>query len=188
MLNPYLSRSPKDKHIIKLFNPCDLDAKNSYLKPITLDDVDDVYLEGINNVQIRKWLAFTNQEKSTLDKLRSYVTSNLNNPKSVLFGFFLDEKLCGTVRLHNISSGKADIGIVIFDLSIWGKSWATVILQTVTDFAFNQLDIVSLNAGIDKNNIGSLRAFSKAGFERLDDNEITYDMGSAIILTRNYKP
>ena len=169
-------------HMIFLFNPRHPEANNSILRPLLVEDVNKDYLDGLNNSIIRRWLAFSNKQKASLDSVRNYVQDNLNDRNAVLFGFYIDGKLRGTVRLHNIDSDEPNIGIAIFDLSIWGKSWAAIILQTVAEFGFKELKLKSIFAGIDKDNIGSIRAFGKAGFQIIDDHKIKYEMGTAIMM------
>lgn len=185
MTHPLLSAKPNDSLVINLCNPRDPNAIKSGLKPLSINDVNTDYMDGLNNSIIRRWLAFTNAEKASLESIKDYVQYNLDDPNSVLFGFYLDEKLRGTVRLHCIASREPQLGITIFDLSIWGKSWATVILKAVCDFAFEELRLESIFAGIDVENIGSIRAFGKAGFQQVDGQKINYEMGTAIMMVRN---
>lgn len=182
MTHPILSAIPQDDLVINLCNPRDPDALKSYLRPLRISDVNTDYMDGLNSRVIRRWLAFTNAEKASLDSIKNYVQSNLDDPNSVLFGFYLDEKMRGTIRLHCIASREPQLGIAIFDLSIWGKSWATVILKAVCDFAFKELRMESIFAGIDIENIGSIRAFRKAGFQQVDDQKFNYEMGTAIMM------
>ena len=180
MNNNFLTADPAEKSYILLSNDRYPENTNSFLRPLRIEDVDEIYMDALNNSKIRRWIAFTSKNKASLESIRSYVLQNLNDPGSVLFGFYLEKKLSGTVRLHNIFSTKPQIGIAIFDLKIWGKSWATVILHAVAKFAFTELELKSIYAGIDRKNIGSIKAFGKAGFEKFD--EIEYEMGNAVIM------
>lgn len=182
MMHPILYSNPKNDIVINLFNAHHADAIKSWLRPLCINDVNKEYMDGLNNSVIRRWLSFSHEEKASLESIKSYVQSNLDDPNSVLLGFFIDEKLCGTVRLHRIASSEPQIGIAIFDLSIWGKSWATVILKSVCRFAFQELGLLEIFAGIDVKNIGSIRAFRKAGFQQVDDREINYELGTAIMM------
>ena len=165
---------------IKIFNSADLECNSAYIKVMSLSDINTIYLEGMQNPEVSKFLTSTKTEKVTLESLRLFVSENINNTSSILFGFFIDKNLCGTIRLHNTNCQIADIGIAIFDKNVWGKSWATEILKKVVLFAFENYGISHIAAGIDVNNVGSIKAFKKAGFTLVSSTPKKYNLGLAI--------
>ena len=60
---------------------------------------------------------------------------------------------------------RADLSLFIGDCSCWGQGYASEAIALVRDWAFRELDLQKLNAGIYVGNIGSRRAFEKCGFE-----------------------
>lgn len=52
----------------------------------------------------------------------------------------------------------------IGEKNAWGKGFATEAIQLVTHFAFEQLHLHRLQAGLYASNIGSGKALEKAGY------------------------
>ncbi len=72
----------------------------------------------------------------------------------------------GTVSLFEINSHhkNANVGIVIGDKNYWGKGVATEVLQTLSSYAFEYLDVVRISAEVEANNISMQKVFEKVGF------------------------
>ena len=68
----------------------------------------------------------------------------------------------GPIRCHHRS---ADISLFIGDKSCWGKGFGAESISLLRDWAFRELDLQKLNAGIYEGNVGSRRAFEKCGFQ-----------------------
>ena len=157
-----------------------------YLKILSTSDVDCSYVNGINNPKVSPWLISSSQKKFSKDSIISYVEANNNDPSSLLFGFYLNGQLRGTARLHDANSEYVNIGIAVFDVSIWGKSWAPSIITSLCDVTHKYFNIATFKAGIDINNTASIKAFSKAGFERASNATIQYKKGTALFLIKNF--
>lgn len=63
-------------------------------------------------------------------------------------------------RNHNT----AEIGIMIGDQDAWGQGIGTAAVQLVMDIAREDLSLRRITAGCYKSNVGSWKAFTKAGF------------------------
>lgn len=138
------------------------------LKLLTPDDVTLEYLEWLIDPDINQYLE-SRWGSYTLEDLRNYVRSN-NNSNNFLFGIFLqDGKHIGNVKLGNINwiHRYADIGIIIGDKSYWGKGYGTKAIELATEYAFTEINLNHLMAGIYANNIASYKAFSKAGYREV---------------------
>lgn len=155
--------------------------KRGFLRLLTAVDVDQDYVNGLNDEEVRRWISFTRAQPASLDGVRHYVEINYEDPNALLFGLFVEDRLRGTVRLHDIDflSKCARVGILIFDKSIWGKSWGFAILVKVVEIAFERLGLEEISAGIDSKNVASLRVFEKAGFEVQRDRGAPYSAGIA---------
>ena len=155
--------------------------KRGFIRLLTAVDVNQDYVNGLNDEEVRRWISFTRAQPASLDGVRRYVDINYADPSALLFGLFVEDRLRGTVRLHDIDflSKCASVGILIFDKSIWGKSWGFVILVKVVEIAFERLSLEEISAGIDSENVASLRVFEKAGFEVQRDRDISYSAGIA---------
>ena len=71
--------------------------------------------------KVSRWLISSSQKKFSKDSIISYVEANNNDPSSLLFGFYLNGQLRGTARLHDANSEYINIGVAVFDVSIWGQ-------------------------------------------------------------------
>lgn len=155
--------------------------KRGFIRLLTAVDVNQDYVNGLNDEEVRRWISFTRAQPASLDGVRRYVDINYADPNALLFGLFVEDRLRGTVRLHDIDflSKCASVGILIFDKSIWGKSWGFVIIVKVVEIAFKRLGLEEISAGIDSKNVASLRMFEKAGFGVQRDRDISYSAGIA---------
>ena len=90
------------------------------------------------------------------------------DPGEVFFAIVRKDlgKLIGTIKIGSISweHGTGEIALMIGDKASWGKGFATEAIGLVSGYAFNDLGLRKLTAGIYEDNIGSIKAFLKAGF------------------------
>ena len=72
----------------------------------------------------------------------------------------------GNIKLGPISwkHKNAEIGIIIGEKDCWGKGYARQAIELLSEYAFSKLKLHKLTAGCYANNIGSVKAFEKAGF------------------------
>ncbi len=136
-------------------------------RALTLDDLNDTYLQWLNDPTVNQYLE-TRFATQTLESITTYWEQHNNDPTSPWFAICLktDQRHIGNIKLGPISwiHRRADVSLFIGDSTCWGKGYATESIKALSDWAFNELDIQKLSAGIYSGNIGSLRAFEKAGF------------------------
>ena len=99
---------------IQVHNPKLPETQNALLKPISEKDVDQNYVDGLNDPEVAKWLLSLSGHETSAEEIKAYVKENLHDPNSILFGFFIDDILCGTLRLHNAINARVDLGVAIF--------------------------------------------------------------------------
>ncbi|KQB98834.1 GNAT family N-acetyltransferase [Pedobacter sp. Hv1] len=83
-----------------------------------------------------------------------------------VFGIFVDETFIGVCRVvphGDIYRNNAEIGYWIGE-PYWGKGYATQTVQLLTDFAFNELQVLRVFAGVFSPNKASMRVLEKAGY------------------------
>ena len=139
-----------------------------YLRPIEISDVTKNYVKWLNNERINQFLE-TRFTKHTLDNLKDYVTKIQNDSNFLFFAIIKNDskKHIGNIRLGpiNLIHKSTDMGILIGDMDSWGKGYATDAIKTLTNFSFNNLNLHKITAGLYEENVGSLKAFLKSGFE-----------------------
>lgn len=170
---------------IELSNSNDTSNQRAILKPLEKNFDLDKYFCGINDPNILRWLLSSSERGISKKNIIDYVEQNIADPASKLYGFFVENQLCGTVRLHGINSEHAHLGIAIFDETLRGKSWGSCIISEVCKTAFTSLKINKVIAGIDVNNIASIKAFTRAGFVQIPYITEQYDKGEAIFLEKH---
>lgn len=137
----------------------------AYLKPLSKIDVTVGYVDGLNDPEVKVFLVGPRERTQTTESVEQYVEFNERDPRSVLFGLYVDDVLRGTVRLHDVelSSGTAWLGIALFDKTVWRRGWASTCVNAVAEFAAD-IGVRRLFAGVEKENLASRRLFERCGF------------------------
>lgn len=139
-----------------------------FLRPLRVGEVVDAYVDGLNDPVVRRFVVAARRQRQTRETVEAFVAANHAAADALLFGIFLDGRLRGTLRLHDVDRvrGEAWLGIAVFDTSVWGLGLGRRAITAAADFAFNDLGLDHINAGIEVENIGSRKAFAAAGFAR----------------------
>lgn len=108
----------------------------------------------------------THTEQST----RSFVQGCLDDPKALFLGIrskVLGSRHVGNIKLAPIDArhGLAEIGILIGERSAWGRGIASDAIAALAEIALEQFSLRKLTAGCYASNVGSQKAFQRAGFE-----------------------
>lgn len=139
-------------------------GKESYLRPVKESDVTQKYVKGLNDIEVNRFLVGPRSQEQTIDTVKDYVNKNWDNRNTILFGFFVDNELRGTVRIHDINNDTAYIGVAIFDKEMWGHGWGKKIIAVATEYAISKLGLDKLIAGIENENYASQKIFIAAGY------------------------
>jgi len=144
-----------------------IEGKHIYLREIRLSDANKNYCNWINDPKVNKYLE-SRFERWSVSKLKRYISDVKRNPDNVFLTIVSRDrnKHIGNIKIGpiNRSHRYADVGVIIGEKSFWGKGIATEAIKLVVDYAFNKLDLHKLTAGAYSRNIGSIKAFKKAGF------------------------
>ncbi|MGE1209620.1 GNAT family N-acetyltransferase [Bacillus pumilus] len=86
-----------------------------------------------------------------------------------MHGIFLNETdaLIGTISLSSVERGPIEgawLGYVL-DEKHGGKGYMTEAIRLIIDYAFEELHLHRIEAGVKPSNIGSIRVLEKSGFE-----------------------
>ncbi len=137
------------------------------LDTLGAQDVTDRYAGWMNDPEVNKYLE-VRFSPQTLDSVKSFIDSMNDSPDNLLLGIFLKENDAhiGNIKLGPINPyhHRGNIGIVIGERSQWGKGIATEAIIAFSDYALNEMSLHKVYAGYYYDNIGSGRAFLKAGF------------------------
>lgn len=131
------------------------------------DDVTDAYVDWLNDPAVNQYLEsrFVHHDKVGVE---NFVASNLDSPNNLMFGI-TDRQLnrhVGNIKIGPIdrNHGVAEVGLMIGDRAAWGRRIATHAIQRTAAIARHDLGLRRLTAGCYASNIGSRKAFARAGF------------------------
>ena len=145
-----------------------MEGERLALRPLLPDDVGEEYSRWMNDPEVTEFLESRFWPASP-EQLRAYVAQMTKNPQVVFFAVIEKEtgKHVGNVKLGPIDwiHRFGDMGILIGDKSKWGKGYATETILLMTRYAFEKLNLHKVTASCYGNNLGSIRAFQKAGYE-----------------------
>ncbi len=106
---------------------------------------------------------------ATIDGLKEHIDFYNKSKDGMQLGIFFKKssRHIGNITLHQISwkDRHAEIGILMGDKKSRGKGYATEVIMLVADYAFNNLNLRKLYAGMVKGTEASKRAFEKVGFK-----------------------
>jgi ribosomal-protein-alanine N-acetyltransferase len=137
------------------------------LRALEAADLNATYLGWLNDPVVNRYLE-TRFLPQTMEALQGYWLTHRDDPASPWFGICLQEdgRHIGNIKLGPIQwlHRRADLSLFIGDRTCWGQGYASEAITAVCDWAFAELDLQKLNAGIYAGNVGSRRAFEKCGF------------------------
>lgn len=135
------------------------------LRQWKLDDINDV-VEGLNNLNVTKWLAQV-PYPYTVEDAKSFITKSIEN-NLYNFAFVLKEenKVIGGTQLTNISNvhGTAGGGIWLNE-KYQGKGYGTEAFGARIKYAFEELGLRRLENGYFKENERSHKMQLRFGYK-----------------------
>ena len=155
-----------------------LEGKRIYLRILKVADVGESYVRWMNDEEILQYTECRGRT-FTAEDLRTYVQDRYDNPADYFFGIFLNDSRihAGNIKLGNIKPAdrSADIGLIL-DKEHWHQGYASESIRLATDFAFRELGLNRVWAGMSEENQNSYKAFVKNGFKKFN-----YDAGKKVI-------
>lgn len=145
----------------------DLRSSRLRLRPLVPADAAGRYAVWMADPEVTKFLEsrFTS---STEAELEAYVRAAEANPAVHFFAIELEaeHRHVGNIKLGPIEEPhrRGDIGIVVGERDCWGKGYAAEAIELVTSWALGELRLAKVTAGAYSTNIGSIRAFERAGY------------------------
>jgi len=132
------------------------------------DLVTQAYVDWLNDPEINRFLEsrFVVQDMAGV---RGFVAAQLADPKALFLGVrsLALGRHVGNIKLGPIDRqhGLGEIGIMIGDRGAWGQGIGADAIRVIAEIAQHELGLRKLTAGCYGSNVGSTRAFLKAGFD-----------------------
>lgn len=134
---------------------------------LTPEHVTNDYVSWLNEPAINRYLE-SRFVRHTILSTRTFVSDILASPNNLLLGIKLRSRdtHVGNIKLGpiDVHHKTAELGILIGNQAAWGKGVATAAITQVSTLARSVLALRKLTAGCYLSNVGSQRAFQKAGF------------------------
>ena len=147
----------------------DLVSDRIHLRSISESDVRQEYCDWLNDPEVNCYLE-TRYQMQTLTDIAHFVAEKRDSDSEYLFAMVrnADGKHFGNIKIGPIQLRHrlADVSLFIGDRDCWGKGFASEAIKRITAFAFAELRLNKVSASIYVDNIGSIRAFIKAGWQR----------------------
>jgi [ribosomal protein S5]-alanine N-acetyltransferase len=138
-----------------------------YLRELLHEDVTDNYLSWFRNNEVTSFLEVDGNSLTVKD-VTDYIDEGNRTGNYKMFAICLLEgnKHIGNLKVGPINKKHAiaDLVCVIGDRSYWGKGLATDAIALGNQLAFDQFNIRKLHGQIYADNIGSVKAYCKAGW------------------------
>ncbi len=139
-----------------------------FLKRLKESEVTESYVNWLNDPEINTYLE-CRHTFHTLESTKEYI-SNLSREDSneLMFGIFLsaNKQHIGNIKLGPIDwvNSHAIVGLLIGESDFWGRGIGTRAIGLLSSFSVRSLELTTLMAGCYSENLGSYKAFLKAGW------------------------
>ncbi|WP_226537317.1 GNAT family N-acetyltransferase [Fictibacillus halophilus] len=150
-----------------------LSGQNIFIRLLNVDDAEDsLQLQVENKEFFEKYSMERLPDFYTLENTRKRLQMMAENAKQdldYLFGIFTNEdRLIGTINLFAVMRGSIQSAFVgyFLDERQNGKGYTTEAVKLIVKYAFEELKLHRVEAGVMPHNIGSIRVLEKAGFEK----------------------
>ena len=136
------------------------------LRPLTEDDITDAYLGWFRDEDVTRFLEARNiTREDAVSHLRSGAETNAWHIYAICTGDGMSH--VGNLKIGPIhwKHRTSDMVTVIGDRAAWGKGFARDAIRQGIGLAFGKYALRKLSASIDSSNLGSIKAYTAAGFE-----------------------
>lgn len=132
--------------------------------PLSREHVTEIYVGWLNDPDVTQFTEVCSPQ--TIDSVSLYVDENSAAVDATAWRIIKGEEHVGNIRLSRINRThrRAEIAILIGAKHRWGEGIGPAAIDLVSSFAFLDLGLRKLVAGILSPNIGSIRAFEKAHY------------------------
>ena len=134
------------------------------LVPITENDF-ELSMQWLNDLEVTKYMQ--KPYFQTHKSMCAYLDA-MKEPNLWLKIFVETVKHIGNISLRDNSANKyySEISVMIGDKDSWCCGYATEAIELLTDYCFRVRNIHKLRAGAVVDNIGCIKAFTKAGYTK----------------------
>lgn len=139
--------------------------------------VNQAYVAWLNDPIVNRYLEsrFTTH---TPESTRAFVKTCLEDVSTLFLGIRSREHDAhvGNIKLGPINDihGVGEVGILVGEKGAWGKGIASAAITMLAEIAREELRLRKITAGCYASNVGSMKAFLRAGFEIEGERKAQY--------------
>ncbi len=140
------------KIILRKLERCDLEISITWLKDPT----------------VNKFLSHNFKELTIDEELQWFNSIQLSN-RDMVFAIIVKDKnkYIGNCSLHRIDwvSKTCELGIVIGNKEYWNKGYGSDVINSITGFVLNKLNLANIHLNVYEYNNRAIKAYKKCGFK-----------------------
>ncbi|MED4074278.1 GNAT family N-acetyltransferase [Priestia endophytica] len=149
-------------------------GENIHLRTFTTDDAQSLLNLQKENRDFFEQFAMTRSgEFYTIEgqlKRIKEAAEHVKQDQDYYFGIFEndEDKLVGTINLFHVIRGSSQSAVIgyFLDRKCNGRGLTTEATKLIVNYAFDELKLHRIEAGVQPHNIGSIRVLEKAGFHQ----------------------
>lgn len=144
-----------------------IETERLTLSEITLDDISERYVSWLNDELVRYFLE-TRFSPQNMSSVEAFVRAMIDAENELLFTVKeKDGTHIGNIKIGAINHqhNTAEISYFIGERSKWGLGYAKEMIKAVVDYAFDQLNLRYLKAGVYSDNVASSTVLEKNSFQ-----------------------
>lgn len=148
------------------------------LRTIVAEDVTPEYVSWMNDEEVTRYTEIIH-EKQRHEEVLDFVETKFKSKNEVLFGIFIKSLHIGNIKLGPVNwrHKTSEISFIIGNKAYWGKGYAASAIGIVASYAFDDLGLAKITAGVLTPNVGSARALEKSGFSIEGVRKQQYELG-----------
>lgn len=152
-----------------------LESERLIYKRLSLEHLSLDYLGWLNDSKVNVYLE--SRGNYTMDMLKAYI-ENQYKAEVYFWGIHLKDsnKHIGNIKIDPINkeTNSGEYGILMGDVSNWGKGYAKEASIRIIDYCFNELELSKVTLGVVADNIAAVKLYEKIGFVT---DEVKVDVG-----------
>lgn len=148
---------------------------NVTIRPLVIEDA-YTSVKWRNDPEVFKYTGNTYNHKITIESELDWIKRVISTKNEFRCAIIADDRYVGNIYLTDITDVNAIYHIFIGDKTYWGKGIAFIASQLILKYAFENLQLQSVNLKVNKNNVKALQLYKKIGFHIIDDSDIFYKM------------
>ncbi|MBX3114081.1 MAG: GNAT family N-acetyltransferase [Fimbriimonadaceae bacterium] len=156
-------------HLASLFPPPTIEAERVLLRPIAHKDRSALYEIFSDKRVMEYWSSVPYTSIEQADQLIAHIQTGYKEKSFLQLGIEhrKDQRLIGTATLHAIQTqcSRAELGYALHP-NFWGQGLMHEALIALIGYAFDEANLLRIEADIEPNNVASAKALIRLGFKK----------------------